>query len=286
MQVKLKTIIISTIVLFISIYVFSCFQMVQPGYVGVITNTIGTSKGVSDRTVGVGYQFVGPGRQLRQFPTYSQTYVWSKTIAEGKPTDESINIQSQGSALSADVGITFSIKPDRVSTVYIKYRASLDEILHSFLRNTVRNALVEEASTKTIEEIYGIGKEAFLKAALHRVRSEVGDNFNIESLYFNDLRLPPNIVDAINSKNVATQRALQAQIELKQSEAEAAKTIAKAQGESTRIKLIAQAQADANRILATSVTPELVQYQAVQRWNGILPSTMIPGSATPFINVK
>ena len=286
MQIKPVTMLIGVIVLVVISYVISCFQMVQPGYVGVVTNTLGTSKGVSDKTVGVGYQFIGPGQMLRQFPTYSQTYVWSKSQHEGNIADESINIQAQGSALSADVGITFSIKPERVSAVYIKYRASLNEILHSFLRNTVRNALVEEASTKTIEEIYGNGKEAFLKAVLNRVRSEVGENFNIENLYFSDLRLPVNIVEAINSKNVATQKALQAQIELKQAEAEAAKTIAKAEGDAAKIKLLAKAQAEANNILAQSVTVELVQYQAVQRWNGILPSTMIPGSATPFINVK
>lgn len=45
-------------------------------------------------------------------------------------------------------------------------------------------------------------------------------------------------------------------------------------------------KAEANRILAASVTPELVQYQAVIKWDGKLPVTSLGGSAVPFIGVK
>lgn len=45
----------------------------------------------------------------------------------------------------------------------------------------------------------------------------------------------------------------------------------------------ASGQAKANQIVAQSITPELIQFHAVQKWNGILP--MVSGQAgQPFIN--
>ena len=48
-------------------------------------------------------------------------------------------------------------------------------------------------------------------------------------------------------------------------------------------KLIeAQAQADANRLISQSLTPELIQQQMYEKWNGQLP-TVQSGSDTPII---
>lgn len=79
---------------------------------------------------------------------------------------------------------------------------------------------------------------------------------------------------AIEDKQVATQRALQAQAQVAVTQAEAAQAVARAKGaadaaieaargdaQSTLVR--AQAQADANRQLASSLTPELLQSQAI-----------------------
>jgi hypothetical protein len=47
---------------------------------------------------------------------------------------------------------------------------------------------------------------------------------------------------------------------------------------------IAEAQAKANKVLADSLTPEFVQYQAITRWDGQLPK-MTGSGAIPFIDV-
>ena len=48
-------------------------------------------------------------------------------------------------------------------------------------------------------------------------------------------------------------------------------------------KLIeAQAQADANRLISQSLTPELIQQQMYEKWNGQLP-TVQAGSDAPII---
>ena len=66
---------------------------------------------------------------------------------------------------------------------------------------------------------------------------------------------------AIEAKVVAYQRFLQSQNQLKQVQVEAQQAIASARGD-----------AEANRLRRQSITPLTVQYDAVQKWDGHLPS--------------
>lgn len=73
--------------------------------------------------------------------------------------------------------------------------------------------------------------------------------------------------------------------ELRTAKAEAAKRIAEARGiaESTLIK--AEAQAKANRLLNSSITNTLVDYERTKRWDGKLPQ-ITGGGTIPMINLK
>ena len=47
--------------------------------------------------------------------------------------------------------------------------------------------------------------------------------------------------------------------------------------------IIAQGQANAQKAQATTLTPEFLQLQAVQKWNGQLPQYLTPNTPLPFI---
>ena len=49
------------------------------------------------------------------------------------------------------------------------------------------------------------------------------------------------------------------------------------------IKARADAQADANKTIAASLSPTLIQYQTIERWNGVLPK--VASSANPLISL-
>lgn len=40
------------------------------------------------------------------------------------------------------------------------------------------------------------------------------------------------------------------------------------------------------RAAALEKNPKLVDYAAVEKWNGVLPQTMMGGGAVPFINLQ
>lgn len=275
------------LVCLLALFASACSK-VPAGNVGVKVYLLGGNKGVESEQLGVGRYWIGWNEELYLFPTFAQNYVWTKSKAEGSENDESISFQTvEGMSVNADVGITYSVRPEKVSVIFQKYRKQLDEITDVYLRNMVRDAFVSVASTKPVEDVYGAGKEQLLKKVEAYVRDQCGDLFNIERIYLvGDLRLPPQVTQALNAKIQATQQAQQVENEIRAAKAEAEKKIAQADGEARSILVVAEAQAKANKVLAASLTDEFVRYQALKQWNGILPTTMLPNGSVPFVPVK
>jgi regulator of protease activity HflC (stomatin/prohibitin superfamily) len=261
---------------------------VPAGNVGIKVYLLGSNKGVDHEDLGPGNYWIGWNEELYVFPTFTQNYVWTKSATEGSPTDESISFQTvEGMSVSADVGISYAVIPEKVPAIFQKYRKQLDEITHIYLRNMVRDAFVHIASTKPVEDVYGVGKANLLTAVEEYVRAQCGDMFKIERIYLvGDLRLPPQVTNSLNLKIQATQQAQQVENEIRTARAEAEKKIAEAEGSAKSLLVVAESQAQANKVLSDSLTPQFIQYQALKQWNGVLPTTMLPNGAVPFVGVK
>ena len=152
----------------------------------------------------------------------------------------------------------------------------------------VRDALVKAASNKPIEYVYGAGKAELIATVQEDVTKQVAPiGIKIDKIYWiGDIRLPDKVITSINEKIGATQKAQQRQNEVAQAKAEADKKIEEARGQAESLLKVAEAQAKANMLLTESLSPELLQYKALEVWDGKLPTTMVPGQATPFISVK
>lgn len=267
----------------------SC-DRVPAGYRGVIVNLYGSEKGVSEQSVGVGRYYMGWNREMYLFPTFLQNYSWDDAQRIIMQTSEGLSIETA-------VGITYKIKPDDVVKVFTTYRLGIDEITNTFLHNMVRDAMNTVASTMSVEEIYGSKKSIFInKVNGIVIESAVNNGIEVDKVYLiGSFILPTNVRDSINSKIQASQNAVKVENEIATSRAEAQKMIVDAKAEAEReiiraeanarqITLNAESQAKANAILAHSLTPEFVAYQAILKWNGALPTTNA-GGALPFINV-
>jgi regulator of protease activity HflC (stomatin/prohibitin superfamily) len=255
------------------IAMFSNCSRVPAGNVGVKFYLLGTSKGVDQEELGPGRYWIGINEELFLFPTFTQNYVWTKNEAEGSEGDESFNFQDmQGLSLNADVGITYKIDPTKVTDIFQKYKRGIDEITDTYLRNMVRDALVERSSVLNIEYIYGPGRAPLLDSVTISVANQCKPiGIEIEKIYWiGNIRLPKTVEDAINAKIKATQKAMMIENELREAEAEAKKVIAKAEGIAKATLLKADAQAKANRLLNASLTPNLIKYEQINKWDGKL----------------
>jgi regulator of protease activity HflC (stomatin/prohibitin superfamily) len=262
-----------------AIYVGCNLTRVPAGYRGVIVNLYGSDKGVSEQSAGVGRYYLGWNKEMYLFPTFLQNRSWNG--------EQAITMQtSEGLTITTDAGITYQIEPDNIVKVFTKYRLGIEEITNTFLHNMVRDAMNEVASRMTVDQIYGLKKEEFITSVNKIVIKEAAANgINVDKIYLiGSFVLPPSVMNSINTKIEASQNAVKVENEIATSRAEAQKTIVDAKAAAERIIINAESQAKANKILAESLTPEFVSYQAILKWNGQLPTTNA-GGALPFINV-
>ena len=271
--------------------VLSGCSNVNVGEVGIKVHLLGGDKGVDSEQLGPGRYWIGINEQLYTFPTFMQNYTWTKDNTEGSPTDESITFQTkEGLSVNADIGITYTLQPDKVPVLFQKYRKGIDEITHVYLRNLVRDAINTESSTKPIESVYGEGKAELIKAAEVRVRAEIEQyGIHLDHLsWVGNIRLPETVTNAIDAKISASQIAITRQNEIETAKAEAQKAIAVAEGEANARLLVAEAEAKAIRLKGEAVrnNPGVAELNAIEKWNGVLPVTMLPNSSVPMIGIK
>jgi len=225
--------------------------------------------------------------QIVIFPTSVQNVVWSANPHEGRPIDESITFSSEeGVNINADVGLSFHIEPSLAPRLYGRFRQNdMLALADGYVRNAVREAFNDVASKMPVEAIYGASKSKMLADVTSKCRDVLGkDGFVIDQLTINGaLRLPQNVADAINRAMEATQNAIQSENKVRQVKAEAEQAITqahgqaeamreKAEGEADSILIRARSEAKANEIIRLSTSPAVLQYRALEHWDGKLPT--------------
>jgi regulator of protease activity HflC (stomatin/prohibitin superfamily) len=259
-----------------SIALFASCSRVDSGYVGVKVYLLGNEKGVNNEVLGVGRYWIGFNESLYTFPTYQVNYVYTKDATEGSANNEEFTFQTkEGMECSMDMGLAMHFNPDEISTMFQTYHKGEEEIRGIVVRNTLRSALNKVASGMPVEFVYGEGKSTLIDSVTNlAIRELSGTGIEIDKLYLiGSIRIPQSVIDALNAKIQMTQEAQKSENALRKADADA-----------KIIVVNAKAQAEANRILSASITQNLIDWKAVDRWNGILPTTT--GGVVPFLNIK
>ena len=270
---------IGLLLLIFLFYIF-CINRISPGNVGVVVNLLGENRGVDNNELHVGLHCTAPWKTIYQFPIFEQNTTW-----EGNKNG--FNFQTnEGMCVHADVGITYHLRSKSIPMIFQKYRKGMDEITNIFIRNYIRDAINKTSCKFKIEDLYSLGKEKFFEEVELHVKEDLSPiGIEVSRIYLiGRFHFPENVINALNSKIEANQRAQQRENELREAEAEAKKQIAKAEGASKCLLLQSKSEAESNTILARSVTSELIQWQTVQKWNGILPH--VTSGSIPLINIK
>ena len=284
----MKWIVAAVVLLLTPLIAVSCLTTrIDAGHVGIRVRLAGSSRGVDDIPVVTGWVLYNPAtEQIIEFPTSVVNVVWTKDPHEGQPTDESITFSStEGVNVNADIGMSFHIEPKMAPHLYLRFRQpDLMKLADGYIRNAMREAFNQAASQMTVQEIYGAGKGKLLSTATEALADQLGrDGIVIDQLTINGaLRLPDNVATAINRAMEATQQAIQAENRVRQVKAEAEQEVTKADGEANAARSRAKGEADArlttaraeakaNLILRYSTTASVLQYRALEKWNGHLP---------------
>lgn len=281
---QLGMVVIILLVLGSTAFTTGCNTVISPGHVGILVNQSGSDRGVQDYPLKTGRVFYNPITEtVFEYPTFVQTAKWTKDPNEGHPQNEEITFTNKDQMLiSADISLSYSLKADKIPAFYVKFRSDeIDSFTHGFLRNVARDMFNETAGKYSIEQIMGDNGPflAEVREKLQRAVEPIGVSIEQFGL-IGAPRPPQSVIDSINAKAQAIQNAVRTENEIRQSNAEAQKRIAQAEGE-----------AKANQILTNSLSPTLlewrrisIQEQATNKWDGRLPQYNA-GGAVPFIQI-
>ena len=278
---KKGLIIAGVLVLALVILATMCTATVQTGYTGIVT-TFGK---VENMTLEAGLHLKSPFQQIismdnREQKTSFTTEAFSSDIQQVNITG-SINYainKSTAMNLFKEVGTDYFNKLvyprmlEITKGVFSKYTAENLVANRQKLSESIRDGLSEELKS------YGI---------------------NVISLSIENLDFTDAFTDAVEAKQVAAQRKLQAEIEQAQMtmetqqqaerqriNAEAAANVAKinADADAYAMKVRSEAEAEANKMIAESLTEILIRSNEIKAWDGKLPVYMAgEGTTIPVL---
>lgn len=258
------------IILLVCLIGFVGCTRVDPGHVGIKVNLYGDQKGVDEFPLKTGRVWYNPfTEELYEYPVFMQNKSWVG--------DESITFNSiEGSSISVDVGLNYTLDQDRVPHMFIEFRQDIETITHGYLRNQVRDAFGRVGGKYKAIEIFGENKQKLLEEVKLDLDTKLRPKgFMIDTVSFISApKADERVMQSINSVIEANQKAIEAENKVRQIEAEAKQEIARAEGKSQSILMEAKAQAESNKLLSESLTPELIQYTMFEKWNGTAPQVL------------
>ena len=276
--------VIAVAVLLLTV-VMSSYTIVAPGYTGVIFNIWSGSL----RTVGQGLAMRVPWiTRVQSYPTALRTYTMVMRSDEGSSTvDDSIDLPTkEGQHIRQDISVTYNTSEEKAAHVFKSFRgAPVEDIENTFIRRTIITVAQNAAGQMSLSEIISAKRgelQGVIEKNLEGEMTKMG--FVLDKVNLGASHLPPAIENQMQQKMAAQQQAQQAEYELQKQETLAKAAVAQAEGEAKSILVRAKAQSESNRLLQASLTQTLVNYRAVDKWNGQLPQ--VTSGVTPFIDLK
>lgn len=176
--------------------------------------------------------------------------------------------------VTTDVALNWHVDPAKVNRVFQQV-GDEEQIVNGIITPAVAEVLKAATAKKNVEEI--LTKRTELKEEIDvalKTRLEryglVLDDVSLVNFAFS-----PEFNKAIEAKQIAEQEAKQAEFVALKAKKEAEADVNRARG-----------QAEAQRLQRTTLTADLLQKQAIEKWDGKFPMVMGNNGALPFINLQ
>lgn len=240
----------------IVVVAWSAFVTVGPGERGVLMTFGAVRHGV-----------LAPGLHMK-IPLVQTVKLMNVQIQKSETSETAASRDLQD--VTTKVAVNWSITPSDAEWVYERLGDEselTDKVIEPIVSNAVKAVAARYDAEQLVEkrDVVRDQIQQQIVAALTHYKVQV-QGVNITNFSFSQ-----DYAKAIEQKQVAQQRAQQAEYDLARTKVQAQQEIAQAQG-----------QAQAQKLLQSTLTPEIIRLKAVDKWNGVLPQ-VTGGGAIPFI---
>ncbi len=176
--------------------------------------------------------------------------------------------------ITAELVLNWHIDPSQANKVY-QTIGDEEQIINGIISPAIIEVLKASMAKKTAEEI--ITKRTELKDEIDDFLKNRLKNYGliVDDVSLVNFAFSPEFTKAIEAKQIAEQQAKQAEFTALKAAKDAQATINTAKG-----------QAEAQKLQRLTLTSELLQQQAIEKWDGKFPMVMGSNGALPFININ
>lgn len=241
------------------ILLFGTFVTIPAGHCGVLTTFGAASPNV-----------LYPGLHIK-LPLIQDVVLMNVQVQKNQLTEHAASLDLQD--VDSTVATNWNIDPADAAWIYqrIGMEDALNErIIQPVVSNAVKAIVAHYNAEELVEKRDQVRRE--IEDLIRKNLNPYHVNVAVDGVSITNFDFSPEYETAIENKQVAQQRAQQAEYELQQAKVEAERQIAQAQG-----------QAEAQKLLQQTLTPELIQQQAIQKWDGHLPTVVGGNGVLPMI---
>lgn len=251
--------ILLTLIGLLAILILNTVVIINPGQAGVLS-ILGKAQD-------------GPlleGLHLKP-PLVSNVDIYDLTVQKFEVPAESSTKDLQN--LSASFAINFRLDPLKIVDIR-RTQGSLQNIVTKIIAPQTQESFKIAAALRTVEQ--AITQRSDLKQDFDQALDERLDKYGILVLDTSvvDLEFSPEFSKAVEEKQIAEQRAQRAVYVAQEAAQEAEANVNRAKG-----------QAEAQRLLRETLTAEILQKQAIEKWDGKFPQVLGGNGAVPFLNL-
>jgi regulator of protease activity HflC (stomatin/prohibitin superfamily) len=173
-----------------------------------------------------------------------------------------------------DVALNWHIVPAQANLVYQQI-GDEGEVVERIINPAIEEVLKAVMALYTAEQI--ITQRGEVKAGIDKLlESRLAQyNIDVDDISLVNIRFSQRFSEAVEAKQIAEQEA-------KRAEFLALKATQEAQAEVN----FAKGQAEAQRLLRENLTSQILQKQAIEKWDGHFPTVLGGNGAVPFLNIN
>ena len=246
-------------VLVVGYLLLKSFVIVHAGERGVLMN-FGK---VQDQVLDEGVHFKVP------FITSIKTL----TVRVQKTDIESTAGTKDLQTLNMSLALNWHIDPERANTVYQRV-GDETQVVDQIIKPAITEVLKAATPKRTAEEILRQRAELKSEIDLQIKQRLAAFSVIVDDVSLTNVSFSAEFTKSIEAKQIAEQQAKEAEYVTLRASKEAEAEVNRAKG-----------QAESQRLLRQTLTPELLQKQAIDKWNGQFPTVMGGNGALPLINI-
>lgn len=249
------------VVVLVVILLMTPFTTIKSQQVGIITHW-----GAISGTVGEGLHVINP----------FTTDVVKMDIAIQKETADSSAASKDLQSVTTQVSLNYKLDSTKIVDVY---RAFENDHIARIIQPAIQEAVKSATAKYTAEEL--ITKREEVKGVIYLdLKNRLGTNNIIATeVLITNFDFSPSFNQAVEAKVKAEQDALASKNKLEQTKYEAEQKVVSATAEAESIRIQAEA-------VQSQGGADYVKLKAIEKWNGDVPTTMVPNATVPFIDLN